>query len=231
MKFRRYIFHKIFTQSSHRDHFCKGLDVGFVSSNDFFHNCIHSPGVCSASRSQELRCSQVLRLSPTRLQTLIVLLRGLPQASTCSRCVRLFQKTRKVTVLKYIPDVAIVKVNFSFVGWANTFSVLSEIRSKNPARTARRAGYISLGLIAALSFLINVAYISAVPKDEIKNSGQLVAALFFDRVFGRSVVRKSLPFMIALSCLGNIVSELSDQRFDNSHLLSSQWCASWSLAR
>lgn len=102
--------------------------------------------------------------------------------------------------------LSIVKVNFSFVGWTNTFSVLSEIRSKDPARTARRAGYISLGLIAVLFFLINVAYIAAVPKDDIKNSGQLVAALFFDRVFGHSIARKLLPVTIALSCLGNILA-------------------------
>ncbi|EJD39118.1 amino acid transporter [Auricularia subglabra TFB-10046 SS5] len=102
--------------------------------------------------------------------------------------------------------LAIVKVNFSFVGWSNTFTVLSEIKSKDPARTARRAGYISLGLISALFFLINVAYIAAVPKDEIENSGQLVAALFFDRVFGQTAARKVLPVMIALSCLGNILA-------------------------
>ncbi|KZV88646.1 amino acid transporter [Exidia glandulosa HHB12029] len=102
--------------------------------------------------------------------------------------------------------LSIVKVNFSFVGWSNTFSVLSEIKSKNPARTARRAGYISLGLIATLFFLINVAYIAAVPKEEIKNSGQLIAALFFEHVFGHSVARRLLPIMIALSCLGNILA-------------------------
>ncbi|KAI0049804.1 amino acid transporter [Auriscalpium vulgare] len=99
---------------------------------------------------------------------------------------------------------ALVKTNFAFVGWANAFNVLAEVKGKNPVRTVRNAGYISLGIVTALFFLVNVAYVAAVPIDEIKGSGQLVAALFFKYVFGEHWASKILPILVVLSCVGNI---------------------------
>lgn len=102
--------------------------------------------------------------------------------------------------------VALVKTNFAFVGWQNAFNVLGEVRSTDPVRTIRKAGIISLTLVTLLFVLINVAYIAAVPREEIRNSGQLIAALFFHHVFGDSWGAKVLPAMVALSTFGNIVS-------------------------
>lgn len=76
---------------------------------------------------------------------------------------------------------------------------------KGGVRTVRRAGYIAVALICTLYLLVNVAYVAAVPKEEIENSGQLIAAVFFTKVFGESVASKLLPLMIACSCAGNIV--------------------------
>ncbi|KAA1467530.1 amino acid transporter [Dentipellis sp. KUC8613] len=101
---------------------------------------------------------------------------------------------------------ALVKTNFAFVGWANAFNVLSEVKGTNPVRTVRNAGFMSLAIVTVLFFLINVSYVAAVPPDEIKGSGQLVAALFFKRVFGDGWTSKILPIMVALSCVGNIVA-------------------------
>jgi len=101
---------------------------------------------------------------------------------------------------------ALVKINFSFVGWQNAFNVLGEVRSTDPVRTIRKAGFISLALVTVLFFLINIAYVAAVPREEIRHSGQLIAALFFYRVFGDSWGAKVLPAMVALSTFGNIVS-------------------------
>ncbi|KAG0695133.1 amino acid/polyamine transporter I [Suillus ampliporus] len=99
---------------------------------------------------------------------------------------------------------ALVKTNFAFAGWHNAFNVLGEVRTRDPVRTVRKAGYLSLLLVTCLFFFVNVAYVAAVPKDEIKNSGQLVAALFFQRVFGEGFTAKTLPIMVTLSCFGNI---------------------------
>ncbi|KAG0695135.1 amino acid permease-domain-containing protein [Suillus ampliporus] len=99
---------------------------------------------------------------------------------------------------------ALVKTNFAFSGWENTFNVLGEVRTRDPVRTVRKAAFLSLLLVTCLFVFVNVAYVAAVPKDEIKNSGQLVAALFFQRVFGEGFTAKTLPIMVTLSCFGNI---------------------------
>jgi amino acid transporter len=103
---------------------------------------------------------------------------------------------------------ALVKTNFAFSGWHNAFNVIGEVHTRDPVRTARKAGLLSLFSITCLFFFVNVAYVAAVPKDEISNSGQLIAALFFQRVFGEGFAAKTLPIMVALSCFGNIVCDL-----------------------
>lgn len=110
---------------------------------------------------------------------------------------------------------ALVKTNFAFVGWSNSFNVLNEVRGKDPVRTVRNSGAIALGLVTVLFFMVNVAYVAAVPADEMKASGQLVAALFFKHVFGDHWASKLLPVMVACSCVGSIVSAvlLSLSRF------------------
>ncbi|KAL5486068.1 hypothetical protein ACEPAI_7112 [Sanghuangporus weigelae] len=98
---------------------------------------------------------------------------------------------------------AFVKTHYAFVGWSNAFNVLGEVRS-DPVRTVRNSGRIGLALVSTLFLLTNVAYVAAIPKDDIKQSGQLVGALFFQRIFGESWAAKLLPVMVTFSCLGNI---------------------------
>ncbi|EGN99227.1 hypothetical protein SERLA73DRAFT_182118 [Serpula lacrymans var. lacrymans S7.3] len=101
---------------------------------------------------------------------------------------------------------ALVKTNFSYFGWHNAFNVLNEIKSPDPVKTVRRAGFISLLMVTTLFVFTNVAYVAAVPKEEIKESGQLIAALFVRNVYGDGFGAKILPFMVALSCVGNIIA-------------------------
>jgi amino acid transporter len=103
---------------------------------------------------------------------------------------------------------ALVKTNWAYAGWHNAFNVLGEVRTPDPARTVRKAGLVSLLLTAFLFFFVNVAYVAAVPKDEISNSGQLIGALFFQHVFGKGVTAQILPIMVALSCFGTMVCDL-----------------------
>lgn len=84
--------------------------------------------------------------------------------------------------------------------------MIGEIRGPDPARTVRKSGIISLSLIAVLFFLVNVAYVAVIPREEMLNSGQLVAASFFRIVFGDAVGRSILPLLVACSCFGNMVS-------------------------
>jgi amino acid transporter len=104
---------------------------------------------------------------------------------------------------------ALVKTNFAYFGWSNAFNVLGEVKGTSPVLTVRNAGFISLGIVSMLFFVVNLAYIAAVPLDEIRHSGQLVGALFFEHVFGGHWASKILPILVAFSCVGNIVSEIS----------------------
>lgn len=106
---------------------------------------------------------------------------------------------------------ALVKTNFAFSGWQNAFNIIGEVHTRDPGRTVRKAGFLSLLLATCLFFFVNVAYVAAVPKDEISNSGQLIAALFFQHVFGEGFTAKILPIMVALSCFGNIIASTVGQ--------------------
>jgi amino acid transporter len=101
-----------------------------------------------------------------------------------------------------------VKSNHAFIGWHNAFNVLAEVRGRDPVRTVRKASIMSLSAVSILFFFINVAYVAAVPAEDIRKSGQLVAVLFFQRVFGQSFGTKVFPLLVALSCFGNIVRRL-----------------------
>jgi amino acid transporter len=64
---------------------------------------------------------------------------------------------------------------------------------------------IALVIVFILYVLANVAYFAAVPAAEIRESGELAAALFFEAVFGSKHAR-GLPALIAVSAAGNIMA-------------------------
>ena len=101
---------------------------------------------------------------------------------------------------------ALVKTHFAYVGWANAFNVLAEVRGRDPVRVVQNAGRLSIGIATVLFVFINISYVAVIPKDVMKNSGQLVGAVFFQRVFGENWAAKILPVMVIFSCVGNIVS-------------------------
>lgn len=64
---------------------------------------------------------------------------------------------------------------------------------------------LSLLIVSILYILANVAYFAAVPAAEIRESGELAAAMFFEAVFGTKAA-KGLPALIAVSAAGNIMA-------------------------
>lgn len=98
---------------------------------------------------------------------------------------------------------ALFKVFYSYSGLDNVSNVLNEV--KDPVRTLRSVTLTALFTSCGLYFLINVAYFLVVPLDDIKGSGELIAALFFQRIFGEQVGRKILPLAVALSAFGNVM--------------------------
>lgn len=100
-------------------------------------------------------------------------------------------------------STALFKVFYSYAGLNNVNNVLNEV--KEPVRTLKTVCPAALLTACGLYLLANVAYFLVVPIQEIKDSGELVAALFFERAFGSHLGRTILPLAIAISAAGNVM--------------------------
>ena len=100
-------------------------------------------------------------------------------------------------------STAIFKVSYSFAGYDNVNNVLNEV--KNPVRTVKTMAPTALLTIVFLYLTINIAYFIVVPLDDIDQSGELIAALFFNRIFGDSIGSTLLAALVALSAAGNVM--------------------------
>ncbi|KZP26305.1 high-affinity methionine permease [Athelia psychrophila] len=99
---------------------------------------------------------------------------------------------------------ALVSIIFSFGGSTNSFNLAPEI--KDPIKTLKTSAPAATLFTGIMYILCNVAYFSAVPLDTFRTSGQLIAAVFFESVYGEFAGRTVLPVFVALSSLGNILS-------------------------
>ncbi|KAI9744138.1 MAG: hypothetical protein M1818_002290 [Claussenomyces sp. TS43310] len=102
-----------------------------------------------------------------------------------------------------IVSTALFKVFYSYAGLSNVNNVLNEV--KDPVRTLKSVSHVALFTSCFLYLLVNLAYFVVIPLDEIKDSGELVAALYFERVFGPALGRTILPLAIATSAAGNVM--------------------------
>lgn len=100
-------------------------------------------------------------------------------------------------------STSLFKVFYSYAGLSNMNNVLNEV--KDPVRTLKSVCQAALITSCCLYLLANVSYFLVVPIDEIKQSGELVAALFFERAFGPHLGRTILPLAIAVSAAGNVM--------------------------
>ncbi|KAL2676588.1 hypothetical protein Neosp_010352 [[Neocosmospora] mangrovei] len=98
---------------------------------------------------------------------------------------------------------SLFKVFYSYAGLDNVTNVMNEV--KNPVRTLRSVALTALATACGMYLLINVAYFLVVPIDDIRGSGELVAALFFEKLFGESFGRIVLPMAVASSAIGNVL--------------------------
>ena len=100
-------------------------------------------------------------------------------------------------------STAIFKVSYSFAGYDNVNNVLNEV--KDPVRTLKTMAPTALLTVAVFYLMLNIAYFIVVPLEEINNSGELIAALFFEKIFGTSVGSTVLPILVAVSAAGNVM--------------------------
>lgn len=103
---------------------------------------------------------------------------------------------------------ALYNVIWSFVGYSNVNYALGEV--KNPVRTLRIAGPTALVSIAIIYIFVNIAYYAVVPKEKLIASKLILAADFFDIVFGGQA-KKAAAVFVGLSALGNVLSVIFSQ--------------------
>lgn len=102
-----------------------------------------------------------------------------------------------------VVSTAIFKVSYSYSGFQNVNNVMNEV--KDPIRTLKTVGPAALLTICIFYFSLNLAYFMVMPLEEIRESGQLIGALFFQKLFGEAVGRTILPLLIAISAFGNVM--------------------------
>jgi amino acid transporter len=100
-------------------------------------------------------------------------------------------------------STSLFKVFYSYAGLENINNVLNEV--KNPVQTLKSVAPVALITACILYVLINIAYLLIIPLEQIKESKELIAALFFQHTFGESVGRYILPWAVALSAVGNVM--------------------------
>jgi amino acid transporter len=104
---------------------------------------------------------------------------------------------------------ALVSIVFSYTGYQNAFNVVNEIR--DPVRSIKIHGFISVLVVAVLYIFCNIAYFAAVPKETFAESSELAAGVFFTTVFGRGGAETALNVLILLSAFGNLLAVLIGQ--------------------
>ncbi|KAK1148851.1 low-affinity methionine permease [Aspergillus melleus] len=100
-------------------------------------------------------------------------------------------------------STSLFKVLYSYAGLNNVNNVLNEVQ--NPVRTLKTVCPAALFTACGLYLVANVSYFLVVPLEEIKNSGELVGALLFERLFGDHIGRTLFPLAIAISAAGNVM--------------------------
>ncbi|KAF5683843.1 high-affinity methionine permease [Fusarium denticulatum] len=99
---------------------------------------------------------------------------------------------------------ALYRIIFSYGGYNNAFNLANEV--KNPVQSLKKYAFAALTTVYVLYMFANVAWLSAVPKEELESSGLTAASLFFGKVLGNSGAVRGLNFLIALSAFGNIMA-------------------------
>lgn len=92
----------------------------------------------------------------------------------------------------------------SFSGADSLVYVLNEV--KNPIKTLKTSAPLALLTVTLFYLMMNIAFFIIIPLQEFKNGGELVAALFFEKLLGANVGGIVLPALIAICSAGNIMS-------------------------
>lgn len=184
----------------------KLLAVGLLTIITIIHGCFMKAGIAIQNALGWVKIFLVLLMALSGIYVIIFRRDdyGAPETLITASGNSLWDELWKDSVWSWNSlSTSLFKVFYSYAGLSNVNNVMNEV--KNPVRTLRSVCLAALVTSCVLYMLANVAYFLVVPLEEIKQSGELVAALFFERAFGPRMGRTFLPLMIAVSAAANVM--------------------------
>lgn len=125
---------------------------------------------------------------------------------------------------------AIIMASFTLAGWNLSHASSNEV--KDPNRTYKIAGPLSLLIVICGYTAFNISYLWVLTDEEMVKSGNLVGAALFAKIFGSNFGSKFLTFSIAVCTGGNIfvviysISRMNQEVFREGFLPFSKFLAS-----
>ncbi|GME81945.1 unnamed protein product, partial [Ambrosiozyma monospora] len=100
---------------------------------------------------------------------------------------------------------AIMKVVFAYGGTPYIFGVVAETNPKNTIKTFKYFVPLTLFAIFLIYFLVVTAYYAGIQDlEEIKNGGNVISALYFDKIFQTKSAKRAMCAFVALSAFGHM---------------------------
>ena len=176
------------------------LAVGLLTAITIVHGCFLKTGIWIQNALAWVKIGLMASMALLGVVTLF-----LPRSSSSKNAgqlslARLFEDSNWDIVAL---STAILKVSYSFAGYDNVNNVLNEV--KDPVRTLKTMAPAALLTVAVFYMMLNIAYFIVVPLEDIRNSGELIAALFFERIFGEGMGSIVLSILVAVSAAGNVM--------------------------
>ncbi|KAK1962471.1 methionine permease [Colletotrichum sublineola] len=180
----------------------KGLAVALLTAVTLIHGCFPRFGVKLQNFLGWIKVGLVVFMILSGLY--VVLLRPSTESNRTTSATLSWGDMWEDTNWNWgVIATSLFKVFYSYSGLDNANYVLDEV--KDPVRTLRSVTTAALMTACGLYALINVAYFLVVPIEDIKKSGELIAALFFARIFGEGIGKTALPLAVALSAGANVL--------------------------
>ena len=184
----------------------KALGVGLITAITIMHGCFLKAGIIVQNALGWVKIFLISAMSLTGIWVLLLHTFGgaihtspaTPIASSIS-----WDKLWEGSNWSWnLLSTALFKVAYSYAGLNNINNVLNEVH--NPVQILKTVCPSALLTAGGLYLLANLSYLLVIPLEDIKNSGELVGALLFERLFGSHIGRTFFPLAIAVSAAGNV---------------------------
>ncbi|KAJ0164047.1 Low-affinity methionine permease [Colletotrichum tanaceti] len=179
----------------------KGLAIGLLTTVTIIHGCFPRFGVTLQNILGWVKVGLVLFMIVSGIY--VVVFRPSTDAARTSATLSWENLWEDTNWNWGVIATSLFKVFYSYNGLDNANYVLNEV--KDPVRTLRSVMMAALTTACGLYALINVAYFLVVPIEDIKEGGELIAALYFTRIFGEGLGKTVLPLAVALSAGANVL--------------------------